>query len=258
MAVLHDTHLQNREIVLRMCAPFADKCQVGVCVFGSKSACHLQGELKRAMPPQHAGTRRPCCPAQAGPLGLPDVKAAEAEVRRRMHLLQRRRKRLTDFVGDVAFILFVWTVPDTTLCSAYLEAQPTGEGECSLSIDALQLRYLAATVGQINAIVDKDKSVGAGKLSAAARFRRDFELARWIETENSTKGNAPTVALVQAHLSQEAELPLQNGAARIARPPCKVSSKWVQRFRKRCNLTRGSFAARAPLPIEAARDKATY
>ena len=209
------------------------------------------------MPPKRASTRPPCLPSNAGPPCLLDVKAAEVEVRRRMHLLQRRRKRLMQFFADVAFILFVWTVPDTTLCSAYLESQPKGEEQSSLTVDELQQRYLAATVGKINAIVDKDKSVGARKLSAAARFQRDFALARWIETENSTKGNAPTVALVQAHLSKEVKLPLTNGAALIARPPSKVSSKWVQRFRKRCNLTRGRFAARAHLPLEAARDKAT-
>ena len=171
------------------------------------------------------------------------MKAAEVEVRRRMLLLQRRRTRLLQFCADVAFILFVWTVPDTTLCSAYLESQPNGEERNSRTVDELQQWYLAATLTEINAIADKDKSVGARKLSTATRFQRDFASAQWVETENSTKGNAPTVALVQAHLSNEVELPLGTGAALFACPPTQFSSKWVQRFRKRCSLTRGSFAA---------------
>ena len=138
---------------------------------------------------------RPLSRAALWARASPDAER-EVEVRRRMLLLQRRRQRLLHFFSDVAFILFVWTVPDTTLCSAFLESQPKGEEKSRLTVDELQNWYLAATVGQINAIEDKDKSVGARKLSAAARFQRDFALARWVETENSTKGNAPTVALV--------------------------------------------------------------
>ena len=116
---------------------------------------------------------------------------------------------------------------------------------------------MAATVRQINAIAKKDKSVEARKLSAEERFQRDFALARWIETENSTNGNAPTVALVQSHLSKEVKVPITNGAALIARPPSKVSSKRVLRFRKRRSVTGGRFAAQGHRPLETVHNKVT-
>ena len=91
-----------------------------------------------------------------------------------MLLLQRRRKRFLQFFADVAFILFVWTVPDTTLCSAYLESQPNGEEKNSLTVDELQQRYLAATVTEINAIADKDKSVGGPEIECSSALPAGF------------------------------------------------------------------------------------
>ena len=70
-------------------------------------------------------------------------------------------------------------------------------------MDELQPRYLNEEVAEINAISERDNKVGSRKLEEAVRFQREFALARWIETENSTKGNAPTAALVQSHLSTD-------------------------------------------------------
>ena len=209
------------------------------------------------MPPKRFSNSSPCLPSNAGTPSLLELETAEKGLQRKLMLLQRRKRRATKFVADVAFILFVWTVPDTTLCSAYLESQLQEYEGSGLTVEELQRRYLAASVDQINAISDRNKCVGVWKLQTAANFQRDAALAHWIETENTVKGNAPTAALVQSHLSKEVVLPLKDGPALLPRAPSKVSSKWVQRFRKRCHFTRGRFGARGRLPLDAVREKAS-
>ena len=192
----------------------------------------------------------------AGAKHLAGLNAAESEVRRRRKLLQRKHKRLAEFVADVAFILFVWTCPDTVLCQAYLDSQGIPEGDDGLGIHHMQERYMSVDVAQINAIVEKDASVGKRKLQKAEQFQRDFSLAHWIEAENRAKGNAPTVSLVITHLAQDQAGP-RTPSVTLGKPdPSQVSTKWVQRFRKRWRLGRGRFAARDHLPLETVRDKA--
>ena len=208
------------------------------------------------MPPQKKNVS-PSFSRDTGSYGLAEVKAAESELRRQRELLRRKRKRLLDFVGDVAFILFVWAVPDTTPCAAYLESQRVSERDSAFTLEEIQQRYLQASVADLNAIADRAKQVGQRKLQAAARFQREFSLARWVEKENTTKGNAPTVALVQAQLSRELDPVTAQTSASHSSASSLVSTKWVQRFRKRWKLTRGRFPAREHVPLEVLRCKAS-
>ena len=209
------------------------------------------------MPPKKKNSSTHCTSGDAGLCRLADVKAAESELRRRRLLLQRQQQRLRHFVADVAFILFVWAAPDTKLCAAYLQSQQLEGDACGCTVDEVQQRYLQVEVAEMNAISEKQKTIGQRKLDEATRFQREFTLAQWIEHENSKKGNAPTVALVQSHLSQGVRIAGTDKVASCHCAPADVSTKWVQRFRKRWHLTRGRFAARERVPLDALREKAS-
>lgn len=187
---------------------------------------------------------------------LLQVKQKKKQFLRERKLQQQREKRLTGFITDVAFILFVWTCPCAHLCQAYLAAQlAKGSQEHLPTLEQIELRYLEADIAEINAVMEKKPEVGQRKIETAARFQRDFNLSQWIESQNIEKGVAPTIALVQQHL-QEAVVCTDAGGEPFAPPgPMQPSTKWVQRFRTRWGMKRGRFQPRDRVPVEELRMK---
>ena len=208
------------------------------------------------MPPKDGRHGRSGKICQVDPRDPSALRAAERDLQRQRRLLQQRRRRILQFVEDVALLLFVWTCPDTTLCQAYLESEKIAADTSGVTLKDIERRYLSLSSAQINGMMDKATTVGARTLQKAERFKREFALARWIETENSKKGNAPTAALVQVHMSQSTDLVSISQEDMAVDTPVKVSTKWVQRFRKRWRLARGRFVPRDHLPLNAVREKA--
>ena len=169
--------------------------------------------------------------------------------------LQKRVKRKTEFLRDVGFVLFVWACPSTTMCQAYLDReQQTATEEAIVDIDGIERRYLNTTVEVINAVLDRCGGVGKKALQTAERFRRDFELARWIETENAKKGIAPTSNAVCEHMAKSMQAAESSEEGSCMRKKCP-STKWVQRFRARWNFKRSSFQPREHLAADLLREK---
>ena len=169
--------------------------------------------------------------------------------------LQKRAKRKIELLRDVAFVLLVWACPSTTMCEAYLEReQRTAIGESIVDVDEIERRYLNSTVEIINAVMDRSGGVGKRALQTAQRFRRDFELVHWIETENVNKGIAPTADAVCEHMAKSMR-GTNNSEDVACMQKRHLSTKWVQRFRRRCHMRRGSFQPKEVLAVDVLRDK---
>ena len=90
-----------------------------------------------------------------------DILKLEGErLTRQRRALQQKEKRVQGSIADVAFILFVWTCPDTSLCHAYLAHQQMTSDPNNLSVAKIQDRYLSAGIDHINAIQDKTDHIG--------------------------------------------------------------------------------------------------
>ena len=185
-----------------------------------------------------------------------DLSAETAQLKAARRALQKRAKRKTEFLRDVAFVLLVWACPSTTMCAAYLEReQRMATDEGNVDVEAIEHRYLNSTVQVINAVMDRSGGVGKKAFQAAEHFRRDFELVHWIETENANKGIAPTAHAVCEHMAKSVRAAENSEDAACMRKQ-HVSTKWVQRFRRRCHMKRGSFQPREVLAADVLRDKA--
>ena len=127
-----------------------------------------------------------------------------------------------------------------------------------LTVEDIQDQYLSASIAHINDIQDKADHIGKRKISTAERFLRDFNLAVWIDAQNTIKGNAPTVALVQQRVSQIPEVSEQERKVNAGSKQPSVSTKWVQRFRRKWGFGRGRFSARDRAPVAELRDNVVH
>ena len=181
-------------------------------------------------------------------------KQAQSNLRR----MERKQLRWRKAVLDTCFALFVWNVPSGVLAMAYAdhEQKKTGWG-MQLSMQMLEERYIQAPIDVVAAVEGKTGGIPKTALNQAARFQRDYTLHQWVQVHNDTKGVAPTTALVKRHVSQIEPLHSKSTPAGMSLSPSRmVSTSWVQRFRKRWSLSRGSFLAGERLPTDQIRSKA--
>ena len=94
-----------------------------------------------------------------------------------------------------------------------------------LTVEDIQDQYLSASIAHIRDVQDKAGHIGKRKISTADRLQRDFNLAVRIDAQNTNKGNAPTVALVQQRVSQIPEVSEQERKVNAGSKQPSVSTK---------------------------------
>ena len=119
-------------------------------------------------------------------------------------------------------------------------------------------RHMAATPAGLDALAAPSGVRACAAFAQAERFVKQYALQAWVRHENEAKGLAPSTGLVQrqvllAAAPAAADNPVGQIAAESLSPP---SSKWVQRFRRRWSLRRGSFSPRHAPPRHVLRQRA--
>ena len=170
---------------------------------------------------------------------------------------ERKNIRIAQRIQDVAFILFVWSCPDAAMAMMYVSKQDADLlREIDMSEAALQERYLRTSVLALAKISESSGELPKIVFDMASRFKREYMTSEWLINENTRKGNAPTTSLVQQYC-----LPEDNTHGEPVAPvACKhgykhVSTKWVQRFRRKWGFKLGHFQPREQLPVPVLRQK---
>ena len=161
---------------------------------------------------------------------------------------------------DIALTILAWTSPDTNCVAAYLdgERQRRGAGRPTPSLEEVVGRYFAASPASLAALAAPTGEPPRAPAARARRFVKQYDLQAWVRHENEAKGLAPSTGLVQrqvllAAAPAAADNPVGQIAAESLSPP---STKWVQRFRRRWSLRRGSFSPRHAPPLHELRQRA--
>ena len=171
--------------------------------------------------------------------------------------LQKSLRAESDFIEDVAFILLVWSAPCTLLSHAYLRLKSKSTpADSVVQMENVEKRYLQTPVDEINEIMYGESKCRKKHIDEATRFRMEFDLALWIDQQNSQRGVAPTVSLVQRHMMRQAKSSQQLSEPVALSTPVTRSTTWIQRFRQRWNLERGRFSARETISVDDLRNKA--
>ena len=202
------------------------------------------------------------------------LAAAHAVLDARKVVLQRRRRmcyingkkqlredqRVAWKCMQIALTIIALTSPDTDCVAAYLDAEQRRRARqhpCP-SLDEVLDRYMAESPAGLAALVGPTGGRPRAAFAHAERFVKQYALQAWVRHENEAKGLAPSTGLVQrqvllAAAPAAADNPVGQIAAESLSPP---STKWVQRFRRRWSLRRGSFSPRHAPPLHVLRQRA--
>ena len=170
--------------------------------------------------------------------------------------LRRKEEPLSNFILDVCFILFVWSAPSATVALAYAaHIASTRKHVIDVCKEQLEVRYLETDVAILSAIISKEAGMSKSALAEAVRFQSQFDLFQWIQSQNDSKGMAPSTSMVQNQVTQKAVQADSSSSPTTPLVVKPVSVSWVQRFRKRWSLKRGRFMPGERLPRDAVCDK---
>jgi hypothetical protein len=121
--------------------------------------------------------------------------------------------------------------------------------------EQIETAYLRLSVEQINDIMERTSCNGKNPEDEALCFELDMGLLEWIEKQNHMQGVAPSFRMVAKAKLETLRLSLPPGAKRLPSMLLETQQKWCQRFRLRCGLSLGAFAARPVLPTNILADK---
>ena len=178
--------------------------------------------------------------------------------RQQVRNLQAQQARLRKFIFDVCFILYVWSVPSGFLALAYAaHAGRIKNYDANVSVEELEERFLHTDMAVLTAISSRVGVESKRALAEASRFEREHSLFQWIQNENDAKGVAPNTTMVRQHLAAQRVEPVATSVQRSAMAGKVKSVSWVQRFRKRWALKRGSFMPGERMSQEVIGEKVT-
>ena len=178
--------------------------------------------------------------------------------RQQVRNLQAQQARLRKFIFDVCFILYVWSVPSGFLALAYAaHARRINNYDANVSMEELEERFLHTDMAVLTAISSRVGVESKRALAEASRFEREHSLFQWIQNENDAKGVAPNTTMVRQHLAAQRVEPVATSVQPSTIPGKVKSISWVQRFRKRWALKRGSFMPGEQMSQEAVGEKVT-
>ena len=163
---------------------------------------------------------------------------------------RRARRRAEDRAWSVALAVFCHTCPNASLPLQFLMERydwlALEYGIESIQA-ALEEKYLAMSVDQINAILEKPFKTGAGTVEDARRFLLDAGVKAWITAQNTKQGIAPSFQMLVQQRQDVAKTLSTTGSCATYASGASACKKWCQRFRKRLGLSLGTIAARTVL-----------
>ena len=178
--------------------------------------------------------------------------------RRAAKNMRRRQDRLRKHIFDVCFVLYVWCLPSASLALAFAaHSRRVTEYDAKVSIEELEERFLHTDMVTLTAISSKEGGLSKGVLAEARRFESEHHLFHWVQNQNDRKGVAPNTTMVRDHLARQHVEPVATAGQDTASATAIKSVKWVQRFRTRWALKRGSFMPAERLPREVVGQKVT-
>lgn len=189
---------------------------------------------------------------------MADVARLElaALLRRNRGELRRlvRRQRLTGKVPrvhlDAALILYHWFSPNTEPSVGFIRRRVrSGLTEAEIR-ERVESAYLEASTARIaDLLLDTESQPSALKL--AQDWAREYDLMKWVEEQNRSKGIAPLHIETLHHYNNSPGRP----DAGIERKK-ERTRRWLHRWTRRWKLSAGKLAEREHVPLDVMREKA--
>lgn len=160
----------------------------------------------------------------------------------------------------MAFVLFVKTAPEHGLDLEYLRRSSSAAGGFDLqrAVEELEERFVTTDAVEIGSILDGcSERLPKTVFRDAARFRREADLYSWVRLQNINQGVAPAPKLVMLHRrASDGESGCCTTGMGLATVFTAGERKWLQRFRKRWNVSLGKVPAGEVVPLAVLQEKA--
>ena len=167
--------------------------------------------------------------------------------------------------AEICFLLFVWTAPSSSLALAYADRSKKQREDCiQISEQSWLQRYLETSVETLAGIMSGEYDGPPSVLRKARRFKSEYDMYVFVREQNQKKGLAPTMDTVRQHEEMRrsafgvGESGFDEKNSIRSGSMSARSYKWtkrMQRFRKRWNLRKGTFAPGERLTEEETRSK---
>ena len=181
--------------------------------------------------------------------------SALISMRKQHKSAKRKFAYQNNLVHQICFVLFVMTSPSASLALAYAEhARRQGKWVENISAESLQEKYLQTSIEEIANIMDGEQ-VEPRVLRAAKQFQKEHKLHQWIQIQNIQKGLAPSSARIVQEANRLEQNNEQEDDLLRSRGGDLARTKWMQRFKKRWRLKKGTFHAGERIPQEEAQAK---
>ena len=181
--------------------------------------------------------------------------SALSSMRKQLQSAKRKFAYQNNLVHQICFVLFVMTSPSATLALAYAD-HARRQGKCveRITEESLQDKFLKTSIEEIAKIMDGEQ-VEPRVLRAAKQFQKEHKLHQWIEIQNIQKGLAPSSARIVQEANRLEQNNEQSENELFSRGGDGARTKWMQRFKKRWRLKKGTFHAGERVPQEEAQAK---
>ena len=127
--------------------------------------------------------------------------------------------------------------------------------QCTAEIED---RFLKTPVETLAQWLDWSEDMPPGARAEAQRLLEDARLLRWVGDQNSAQGVAPPPQFVwekRCSLAIDCQHGERSAAASWRPARSAAAKKWLQRFRRRWNLTLGRLPTQDILPVETMQAK---
>jgi hypothetical protein len=182
---------------------------------------------------------------------------AQRSLKQKLTQELRQESRETQMRMDVAFVLLVRQNGDITRSLEYLKqvGHRISNAESESPQEQLEQRFLRTPLPEMQPILEGGGPLKRKAFTIADRWQEEHSVFSWIVAQNVNQGVAPSSRMVEKHLSDNHVDKKEDRDCRRRGKTWAASKKWLQRFRRRWSLCRGSFSGREKIPLDSMREK---
>ena len=186
-----------------------------------------------------------------------EIRNTAQRLRRRQGVAVIENVHISSAQQQVAVCLYQLQGGDISLARAYLQ-QKMGRASVH-GTEALQKAIVAwrdaAASNRSADILPPTEGSSTRALARARAFEREATLVGWVRQQNEDKGLAPSTQNTLAHDLLLRSTEVEGYAAAHGQMSSRGRRKWIRRWAKRWQVTRGTFKPGLRLPLEERRAK---
>ena len=166
-----------------------------------------------------------------------------------------RRDEKAKAVHEIALVVVAIMAPDCSWLADFVAQHDEG-AEMGMTEDSLCEDYLKMTTTEVADLLSPATQRGLKLLRSARKFTTAFRMKHWVETQNVTKGLAPSIGdTIQMRQELTASQEVGDCSEDLFSSTASATYKFMQRFSRKWGVCMRKPGGREYVPLELARKK---